>query len=58
VADLIFHAAGAGAIYAGNPLERRMRDIITVSQHLQARQTHYETVGQFLLGLEPDLAMT
>jgi alkylation response protein AidB-like acyl-CoA dehydrogenase len=58
VADLIFHAAGAGAIYAGNPLERRMRDIITVSQHLQARQAHYETVGQFLLGLEPDLAMT
>jgi alkylation response protein AidB-like acyl-CoA dehydrogenase len=58
VADLVFHAAGAGAIYASNALERRMRDIITVSQHLQARQAHYQTVGQFLLGLEPDLAIT
>ena len=58
VADQVFHATGAGAIYASNPLERRMRDIIAVSQHLQARQAHYQTVGQFLLGLEPDLAIT
>jgi alkylation response protein AidB-like acyl-CoA dehydrogenase len=58
VADTVFHAAGAGAIYLSNPLERRMRDIITVSQHLQARQQHFATVGQFLLGLEPDLAVT
>ncbi|HXZ00151.1 MAG TPA: hypothetical protein VEI03_09135 [Stellaceae bacterium] len=58
VADSIFHAAGAGAIYASNPLERRMRDILAVSQHLQARQQHFATVGQFLLGLEPDLAVT
>jgi indole-3-acetate monooxygenase len=58
VADTVFHAAGAGAIYASNPLERRMRDIIAVSQHLQARQQHFATVGQYLLGLEPDLAVT
>ncbi len=58
VADTVFHAAGAGAIYVSNPLERRMRDIIAVSQHLQARQQHFATVGQFLLGLEPDLAVT
>ncbi|HXZ00153.1 MAG TPA: acyl-CoA dehydrogenase family protein [Stellaceae bacterium] len=58
VADTVFHAAGAGAIYTSNPLERRMRDIIAVSQHLQARQQHFATVGQFLLGLEPDLAVT
>ena len=55
VADAVFHAAGASAIYASNPLERRMRDILAVSQHLQARQQHFATVGQFLLGLEPDL---
>jgi len=58
VADTVFHAAGASAIYASNPLERRMRDIIAVSQHLQARQQHFATVGQFLLGLEPDLTVT
>lgn len=58
VADTVFHAAGATAIYMSHPLERRMRDIITVSQHLQARQQHFETVGQALLGLEPDLSVT
>jgi indole-3-acetate monooxygenase len=58
VADIVFHAAGATAIYESHPLERRMRDIITVSQHLQARLQHYETVGQALLGLEPDLSVT
>ena len=58
VADTVFHAAGATAIYESHPLERRMRDIITVSQHLQARQQHFETVGQALLGLEPDLSIT
>jgi alkylation response protein AidB-like acyl-CoA dehydrogenase len=58
VADRLYHASGAGAIYESNALERRMRDIIAVSQHLQARQSHYQTVGQFLLGLEPDLAVT
>jgi alkylation response protein AidB-like acyl-CoA dehydrogenase len=58
VADIVFHAAGATAIYASHPLERRMRDIITVSQHLQARQQHFQTVGQALLGLEPDLSVT
>lgn len=58
VADIVFHAAGATAIYESHPLERRMRDIMTVAQHLQARQQHFETVGQALLGLEPDLAVT
>jgi hypothetical protein len=38
----------------GNPFEQRSRDIHTVSQQLQGRQEHFETVGQYLLGLEPD----
>jgi hypothetical protein len=38
----------------GNPFEQRFRDIHTVSQQLQGRQEHFETVGQYLLGLEPD----
>ncbi|HZB90046.1 MAG TPA: acyl-CoA dehydrogenase family protein [Stellaceae bacterium] len=58
VADIVFHAAGATAIYETHSLERRMRDIITVAQHLQARQQHFATVGQAMLGLEPDLAVT
>jgi len=54
VVDTAYHAAGSTAIFAENPFERRFRDIHTVSQQLQGRQEHFETVGQYLLGLEPD----
>ena len=56
VAQTVYHAAGSSAIFASNPFERRFRDIHAVSQQVQARQAHFETVGQFLLGLEPDQA--
>jgi alkylation response protein AidB-like acyl-CoA dehydrogenase len=52
--DTAYHAAGSTAIFEENPFERRFRDIHTVSQQLQGRQEHFETVGQYLLGLEPD----
>jgi indole-3-acetate monooxygenase len=54
VVDTTYHAAGATAIFTANPFERRFRDIHTVSQQLQGRQQHFETVGQYLLGLAPD----
>ncbi len=54
VVDIAYHAAGATAIFTANPFERRFRDIHTVSQQLQGRQEHYETVGQYRLGLEPE----
>src|SRR5205085_6287139 len=54
VVDMAYHAAGSTAIFEANPFERRFRDIHTVSQQLQGRQEHFETVGQYLLGLQPD----
>jgi alkylation response protein AidB-like acyl-CoA dehydrogenase len=54
VVGTLYHAAGATAIFQANPFERRFRDVNTVSQQLQGRQEHYETVGQYLLGLDPD----
>ena len=54
VVDTAYHAAGSTAIFEENPFERRFRDIHTVSQQLQGRQEHFETVGQYLLGLDPD----
>jgi indole-3-acetate monooxygenase len=54
VVDMAYHAAGSTAIFEENPLERRFRDIHTVSQQLQGRHEHLETVGQYLLGLDPD----
>jgi alkylation response protein AidB-like acyl-CoA dehydrogenase len=53
VVDTAYHAAGATAIFTTNPFERRFRDIHTVSQQLQGRAEHFETVGQYLLGLDP-----
>jgi alkylation response protein AidB-like acyl-CoA dehydrogenase len=57
VVDTAYHAAGATAIFESNPFERRFRDIHTVAQQYQGRQAHFETVGQALLGLEPEAAM-
>jgi indole-3-acetate monooxygenase len=54
VADFAYHAAGGTAVFTSNAFERRLRDIHTVAQQLQGRDDHYETVGKFLLGLEPD----
>jgi alkylation response protein AidB-like acyl-CoA dehydrogenase len=57
VVDAAYQAAGSTAIFEENPFERRFRDIHTVSQQLQGRQEHFETVGQYLLGLEPGSLM-
>lgn len=54
VGDFAYHAAGATAIFDANPFERRFRDLHTVTQQLQGREAHYETVGQFLVGLDAD----
>jgi alkylation response protein AidB-like acyl-CoA dehydrogenase len=53
VADYTYKAAGVDAIFPGSPFERRFRDIHTVSQQIQARDVHYETCGQVLLGNPP-----
>jgi len=54
VVDMLYQAAGATAIFNENPFERRFRDVHSVAQQLQGRQQHFETVGQYLLGLEAD----
>lgn len=50
----LYIAAGALAIFESQPFERRFRDIHTVSQQIQGHGAHFETVGQILMGLEPD----
>ena len=54
VADMTHHAAGATAIFVESAFDRGFRDIHAVTQQLQGRQSHFETVGRFLFGLEPD----
>ena len=57
VVDTLYDHAGATAIFSSSPFERRFRDIHTISQQIQGRQAHFETVGAFLLGNEPDLRL-
>ena len=51
--DIAYNLCGSGAIFASNPIQRRFQDIHVITQHAQGRLNHYETAGQFLLGLEP-----
>ena len=53
--DFAYNAAGATAIFENHPLERRFRDIHTVTQQLQGRLSHFETVGAWILGADADL---
>ena len=53
--DFAYNAAGTTAIFESHPLERRFRDMHTVTQQLQGRLSHFEAVGAWLLGGEPDL---
>src|SRR6202035_1960764 len=53
--DFAYNAAGATAIFEGHPLERRFRDIHTVTQQLQGQLRHFETVGAWMLGADADL---
>jgi alkylation response protein AidB-like acyl-CoA dehydrogenase len=55
VADFAYKAAGVDAIFPGSPFERRFRDMHTLSQQIQARGAHFETVGQVLLGVPPEV---
>ncbi|MGH7845135.1 MAG: acyl-CoA dehydrogenase family protein [Candidatus Binatia bacterium] len=52
VVDTLYNAAGVTAIYEGNLMQRHFQDIHVISQHMQARLSHYELVGQHLLGLK------
>ena len=52
VVNAIYHEAGSSAIFDSQPFERRLRDMNAVSQQLQGRRAHFETVGQHLLGMD------
>jgi alkylation response protein AidB-like acyl-CoA dehydrogenase len=53
VAEFAYHEAGATAIFASNPFERKMRDIHASAQQVQGRTGHIEVCGQYFLGLNP-----
>jgi alkylation response protein AidB-like acyl-CoA dehydrogenase len=51
VVDAAYLAAGATAIFEGNPFERRFRDVHAVSQQAQSQFSIFEAIGRHYLGL-------
>ncbi len=54
--DFAYHTAAPPRSSRTIRSSRRFRDIHTVTQQLQGRASHFETVGAWMLGAEADLA--
>ncbi len=54
VVESAYCLCGSNAILETNPIQRQFQDINVVSQHIQGRSTHFETAGQFFMGMDPD----
>lgn len=52
VAQLMFDAAGPAAVYASSPLDRLLRDAVTINQHLLFNDGVLEELGAMALGDE------
>ena len=53
VVERVYNLAGTAAIPYGGPIERRLRDMHAITQHIQGREDHFEGPGQYFLGLDP-----
>ncbi len=51
VVDTMFRLAGTTAIYTGSRLDRCLRDIHTVNQHLAVSPVWWEKTGQYYFGM-------
>ena len=55
--DVAYRAGGSHALYADHPLQRRLRDVHTISQHFLVRPDTLTTAGAVLAGQEVDLTV-
>jgi indole-3-acetate monooxygenase len=51
VVDMMFRLGGSSSIYTGQRLDRCLRDIHTVNQHLAVSPVWWERTGQYYFGL-------
>lgn len=51
--DIVYTAGGAAANYRRSPLQRALRDIHAVTQHIGTAPQQFESAGRMLLGLQP-----
>jgi alkylation response protein AidB-like acyl-CoA dehydrogenase len=52
--DRAYEVGGSSAIFGSSPLQRCLRDVHTLTQHLFVAPPTYEMAGKVLLGVEPD----
>ena len=52
VVDIVYNLTGSHAIFSTTGIQRRFQDAHAITQQIQGREAHYETVGQHFLGLE------
>lgn len=53
--DAMYQAGGGTSLYRKSPLQRHLRDIHTVTQHIMVSPATMKTVGRVLLGVETDV---
>lgn len=53
VVDIAYNISASSAIFRSNPVQRRFRDVHVITQQVQGQMYHYDTVGQYFLGMEP-----
>ena len=51
--ELAYHAAGSVSLFDASPLQRALRDVHAVRQHMMVADRYRQDVGRLLLGLEP-----
>ncbi len=51
--DICYNLSGSSSIFADRAIQRRFQDAHVITQQVQGREAHYETVGQFFVGEEP-----
>jgi len=54
VVELMYKARGGSAVYASNLLDRCLRDVLSMNQHVVNSLRSYSMAGRILLGLPPE----
>lgn len=52
VVDLAYKIVGSTGIYQTQKMQRRFQDMHVITQHVQAREAHYNLVGKYLMSNE------
>ena len=58
VVELMYKARGGSAIYTSCLLDRLLRDVLTLNQHLVNSARSYGSAGRLMLGLAPEVMLS